>query len=33
VPVWTAAVDCELDEDAYIRPGSGDAGDRVFGTG
>lgn len=32
VPVWTAAVDHELDENAYIRPGLGDAGDRVFGT-
>jgi len=32
VPVWTAAVDRELDESAYIRPGLGDAGDRVFGT-
>jgi uracil phosphoribosyltransferase len=32
VAVWTAAVDRELDEKAYIRPGLGDAGDRVFGT-
>jgi uracil phosphoribosyltransferase len=32
VRIWTAAVDRELDEDAYIRPGLGDAGDRVFGT-
>lgn len=32
VPIWTAAVDRELDERAYIRPGLGDAGDRVFGT-
>ena len=32
VPVWTAAVDRELDERGYIRPGLGDAGDRVFGT-
>ena len=32
VPVWTAAVDRALDENAYIRPGLGDAGDRVFGT-
>jgi len=32
VPVWTAAVDRELDQNAYIRPGLGDAGDRVFGT-
>jgi uracil phosphoribosyltransferase len=33
VPIWTAAVDRELDDNAYIRPGLGDAGDRVFGTG
>jgi uracil phosphoribosyltransferase len=33
VVVWTAAVDRQLDENAYIRPGLGDAGDRVFGTG
>jgi uracil phosphoribosyltransferase len=32
VPIWTAALDRELDERAYIRPGLGDAGDRVFGT-
>jgi len=32
VPIWTAALDRELDEHAYIRPGLGDAGDRVFGT-
>ncbi len=32
VPIWTAAVDRELDGNAYIRPGLGDAGDRVFGT-
>jgi uracil phosphoribosyltransferase len=32
VIVWAAAVDRELDENAYIRPGLGDAGDRVFGT-
>ena len=32
VTIWTAAVDRELDENAYIRPGLGDAGDRVFGT-
>lgn len=32
VIVWTAAIDRELDERAYIRPGLGDAGDRVFGT-
>ena len=32
VPVVTAALDRELDEDAFIRPGLGDAGDRIFGT-
>ena len=32
VTVWTAAIDRELDRNAYIRPGLGDAGDRVFGT-
>jgi uracil phosphoribosyltransferase len=32
VPIWTAALDRELDGNAYIRPGLGDAGDRVFGT-
>lgn len=32
IPVITAALDRALDENAYIRPGLGDAGDRVFGT-
>lgn len=32
VPVFAAAIDRELDEHAYIRPGLGDAGDRLFGT-
>ncbi len=32
VPIWTAALDRELDGNGYIRPGLGDAGDRVFGT-
>ncbi|MEA2228340.1 MAG: uracil phosphoribosyltransferase, partial [Solirubrobacteraceae bacterium] len=32
VPIWTAALDRELDEHRFIRPGLGDAGDRVFGT-
>ena len=32
VPVFTAAVDRGLDEHGYIRPGLGDAGDRLFGT-
>ena len=32
VPVYAAALDRELDENGYIRPGLGDAGDRLFGT-
>jgi len=32
VEVFVAAVDERLDENAYIRPGLGDAGDRLFGT-
>ena len=32
VPVWTAAIDDGLDENAYILPGLGDAGDRAYGT-
>jgi uracil phosphoribosyltransferase len=32
VPVYVAAIDRELDEHGYIRPGLGDAGDRIFGT-
>ena len=32
VPIYTAAVDRQLDENAYILPGLGDAGDRIFGT-
>jgi len=32
VHIWTAALDRELDDNAFIRPGLGDAGDRVFGT-
>ncbi len=32
VPIYTAAIDRQLDEHAYIRPGLGDAGDRMFGT-
>jgi uracil phosphoribosyltransferase len=32
VPVYAAAIDRELDDDGYIRPGLGDAGDRMFGT-
>ena len=33
VPVITAAIDRGLDGHGYIRPGLGDAGDRLFGTG
>ena len=32
VPIYTAAVDRELDDHGYIVPGLGDAGDRIFGT-
>ena len=32
VPVYTAAIDRQLNEHAYILPGLGDAGDRIFGT-
>ncbi len=32
VPITTAALDRELDANGYIRPGLGDAGDRIFGT-
>ena len=32
VPVFTAAMDRELDSHGYIRPGLGDAGDRIYGT-
>jgi uracil phosphoribosyltransferase len=32
VPIFTAALDRELDEKGYILPGLGDAGDRLFGT-
>lgn len=32
VPVWAAAMDSHLNEKAYIVPGLGDAGDRLFGT-
>ena len=32
VQMHVAAVDRELDEHRYIRPGLGDAGDRLFGT-
>jgi uracil phosphoribosyltransferase len=32
VTITTATIDRELDENGYIRPGLGDAGDRIFGT-
>jgi len=32
VPVYTAAIDNYLNENKYIVPGLGDAGDRLFGT-
>jgi uracil phosphoribosyltransferase len=32
VDVFTAAVDRELNSNAYIVPGLGDFGDRLFGT-
>jgi len=32
VPVFTAAIDRELNDHGYILPGLGDAGDRIFGT-
>ncbi len=32
VPIYTAAIDRQLNEHAYILPGLGDAGDRIFGT-
>jgi uracil phosphoribosyltransferase len=30
--LYVAALDSHLDEHAYIVPGLGDAGDRLFGT-
>ena len=32
VAVYVAAMDEKLDENGYIIPGLGDAGDRIFGT-
>jgi uracil phosphoribosyltransferase len=32
IPIWTAAIDEKLNDHAYIVPGLGDAGDRMFGT-
>jgi len=33
IPIYLAAIDDHLNENAYIVPGLGDAGDRQFGTG
>ncbi len=32
VPIYTAAIDRQLDKNGYILPGLGDAGDRIYGT-
>jgi uracil phosphoribosyltransferase len=32
IPIYTAAIDRQLNEKGYILPGLGDAGDRLFGT-
>ncbi|WP_290153554.1 uracil phosphoribosyltransferase, partial [Turicimonas muris] len=32
IKVFVASLDDHLNEDAYIIPGLGDAGDRIFGT-
>lgn len=32
IPVYTAALDRQLNEHGYILPGLGDAGDRIYGT-
>ena len=32
LPIYVAAMDDTLNEDGYIVPGLGDAGDRIFGT-
>lgn len=32
VEIYTASVDSHLNEDGYILPGLGDAGDKIFGT-
>jgi uracil phosphoribosyltransferase len=32
VPIWTAGIDEDLDDHAFILPGLGDAGDRAYGT-
>ena len=32
IPIYTAALDRELNDKGYILPGLGDAGDRIYGT-
>ncbi|HRO02895.1 MAG TPA: uracil phosphoribosyltransferase [Terricaulis sp.] len=32
VEIWAAAIDAQLNDHAYIVPGLGDAGDRIYGT-
>jgi uracil phosphoribosyltransferase len=32
VPIYTAAIDRQLNDHGYIMPGLGDAGDRIYGT-
>ena len=32
LPIFTAAIDRKLDSKAYIVPGLGDAGDRLYGV-
>ena len=32
VPLYIGALDRQLNENAYICPGLGDCGDRIFGT-
>ena len=32
IEIYTASIDERLNEDRYILPGLGDAGDRIFGT-
>src|SRR5688572_21057656 len=32
IPIYTAAIDRQLNERGFILPGLGDAGDRIFGT-
>lgn len=32
IPIYTAAIDRQLNDKGYILPGLGDAGDRIFGT-